>query len=84
MDSTLCIVLMFMAVHSTDPNVSLAPEFGTFHYANDKDGERMCNGMRKNFNAALVRENATGLGRFECHVMTYDQLGKIQPYIATP
>jgi hypothetical protein len=80
----LFIVLMFMAKVSTDPNVSLAPQFATFHYANDADGERMCNGMRKDFNAVLVRERATEVGRFECHVMTSDQLEKIQPYIPTP
>jgi hypothetical protein len=80
---TLYIVLMFMAKVSTDPNVSLAPQFATFHYANDTDGEQLCNHMRKDFNALLVRENATEMGRFECHVMTFDQLEKIQPSIST-
>lgn len=82
---TLTVVLMFMAKVSTDPSVSLAPEFAAFHFGNDEDGQRLCEKMRKDFNAVLVREGAAeNLGRFECHVMTYEQLGKIQPVIHTP
>ena len=71
---TLFYVLVFMGSVSTDPNVSLVQQFTTFHFANDDSGRRLCNEWRRDFNALLVRKNATALGRFECHVMTSEQL----------
>ena len=80
----LFVVLMFMGKVSTDPNVSLAPQFATFHYANDENGQRLCDEERRDFNAVLVREHATGVGRFECQVLTSAQLNRIQPIINPP
>jgi hypothetical protein len=71
---TLFYVLVFMGSVSADPNVSLVQQFTAFHFANDDSGYRLCNQWRKDFNELLVRRNATSLGRFECHVMTVEEL----------
>jgi len=75
------VALHRVAVHgkmSVDPNVSLSPQFATFHYGNDEAGQRSCDELRKEFNAALKRQRYDA-GRFECHSMTSEQLEKIQP-----
>lgn len=76
---SLYVVLMFMGSVSVDPNVSLVPQFATFHFADDRSGQQICDLWRKQFNALMVRDHATALGRFECHVMTADELARWQP-----
>jgi hypothetical protein len=66
-------VLVFMGIVSTDPHVSLEPEFMAFHYAMDDNGRNACDELRKEFNAALARLHYE-TGRFECQDMSGEKM----------
>ena len=70
----LFTVLVFMGSVSIDPNVSLVKQFTAFHFPDDSSGRRLCDGWRKDLNKLLVQKHATAAGRFECHVMTSEQM----------